>query len=210
MRELVVSIPEILGKLVETGYLELLTGTDGREYGRIVNFSEHQRVAHPSPSKIKPLIAAKTTPPEILVNPPETGRPDLGIDLGTRNMEGEGNSEGQSIDGQVHEIASLHPKILDAFHLTHEVATAIAEAIARDGRDLVWAGTKSMADVVAKWPKEEMQFLPSAQRYFRESQYRKDPREWERSNHGKSKSTNALRGSESIDYAKGADVVFEG
>jgi hypothetical protein len=90
------------------------------------------------------------------------------------------NENRQSIDGQVHEIASLHPKILDAFHLSHEVATAIADAIVRDGRDPVWAGTKSMADAAAKWPKEEMQFLPSAPRYFRESQYRKDPREWER------------------------------
>jgi hypothetical protein len=86
----------------------------------------------------------------------------------------------------VQEIAALHPKIHDAFHLTKEVSSAIAAAVARDGRERVWAGTKSMADAVTKWPKEEMRFLSSAPRFFRESQYRKDPREWERKADGKS------------------------
>jgi hypothetical protein len=89
-------------------------------------------------------------------------------------------------DLQVQEIAALHPKIHDPFHLTKEVSSAIAAAVERDGRERVWAGTKSMADAVTKWPKEEMRFLSSAPRFFRESQYRKDPREWERKADGKS------------------------
>ena len=93
--------------------------------------------------------------------------------------------QAQPFPGQVHEIAALYPKIDDAFRLTLEVSEAISTAIRRDGRDAVWAGTKSMAEKVAHWPRSELRFLPSPQRYFHESQYRKDPEFWERSGNGK-------------------------
>lgn len=120
----------------------------------------------------------------------------------------------QSLDLQVHEIAALYPKIDDAFHLSREVEEVIAAAIVRDGRDVVWVGTKSMAEQVARWPKSEHQFIPSAPRYFGESQYRKDPEFWNRSNgHGKGKPTNAIRDSHSSEsrarYARDADIVVE-
>jgi len=115
----------------------------------------------------------------------KTGRLNhSGVDLDSRKPEDKVSQ--LATDLQVQEIAALHPKIHDAFHLTNEVSNAIAEAVERDGRERVRAGTKSMADAVIRWPKEEMQFLPSAPRFFRESQYRKDPREWERKVDGKS------------------------
>jgi hypothetical protein len=86
----------------------------------------------------------------------------------------------QPFEGQVHEIASLFPKIDDPFHLTPEIMDAIGTAIHRHGRAAVWAGTKGMADQVAGWPISELQFIPSAKRYFGESQYLKDPRCWNR------------------------------
>lgn len=154
--------------------------------------------------------------PSGTVNEPsvsQTQRPsdsDSGFDLGSKETNAGFSVD---IDSQVHEIAALYPKIDDAFHLSRAVAGEIAAAIARDGRDVVWAGTKSMAEKVAKWPKSEWQFIPSPERYFRESQYRKDPEFWERSTHGKSKPTNALRGGHTEEsrarYAKGADVVIE-
>jgi hypothetical protein len=119
---------------------------------------------------------------------------DVGFDLGSKKAESktkpcfqvESDSD-QSLDMQVHEIAALYPKVHDAFHLSRELAGEIAEAIVRDGRDLVWAGTKCMAEVVKKWPKSERKFIPAAPRYFRDSQYRMDPVEWERKGNGTNK-----------------------
>lgn len=87
----------------------------------------------------------------------------------------------EPLDEQIVQIARLYPKIHDPLHLSNEVSYSLAEAIARDGFDRVWAGTRSMAETVAKWPVEEKQYIPSPSRFFRESHYRKDPREWERS-----------------------------
>ena len=96
------------------------------------------------------------------------------------------NSEGSrasddDCEKAVREIAALYPKIRDADNLSQEIQYAIAEAIARDGRDLVWMGTKSMAEAVARWPKSELKFIPAPGRFFRESQYKTDPAEWVRS-----------------------------
>jgi hypothetical protein len=55
LREPSVSIPESLLLLAEVGYLELGEGEDGKRYGRLVTFDEHQRVNRPTPSKIKAL-----------------------------------------------------------------------------------------------------------------------------------------------------------
>lgn len=53
LREPSVSIHDSLIALSAIGYLELGQGADGRRYGRIVHFEEHQRVNRPVASKIK-------------------------------------------------------------------------------------------------------------------------------------------------------------
>jgi hypothetical protein len=55
LREPSVSIQDSLRRLAKTGYLQFAQGPDGRRYGRIVNFDEHQRVNRPTPSKISAL-----------------------------------------------------------------------------------------------------------------------------------------------------------
>lgn len=55
LRELSLSIHGILSELSMIGYVQLGTSNDGRTYGKIVNFKEHQRVNRPYPSKIKDL-----------------------------------------------------------------------------------------------------------------------------------------------------------
>ena len=55
LRELSRAIPEMLGELVQIGYLRLGTAEDGKRYGHVVNFSKHQRVSHPTDSKISSL-----------------------------------------------------------------------------------------------------------------------------------------------------------
>lgn len=59
LREPSVSIPVSLRELSEVGYLEFFDGSDGKKYGRIVKFDDHQKVSHPTQSKIKPLCGEK-------------------------------------------------------------------------------------------------------------------------------------------------------
>ena len=53
LREPSVSIPDSLHLLAKEGYLRLGTGPDGRRYGHIVSFTDHQTISHAKPSKIK-------------------------------------------------------------------------------------------------------------------------------------------------------------
>lgn len=55
LRECSVSVHDMLTHLVGTGYLCLGVTSDGKRWGRVVNFSIHQRVNRPTPSKISNL-----------------------------------------------------------------------------------------------------------------------------------------------------------
>lgn len=55
LREPSVSVHDGLTHLSNMGYIRLGTGEDGRRYGLIVTFSEHQRINRPTLSKIKAL-----------------------------------------------------------------------------------------------------------------------------------------------------------
>lgn len=52
IRDPSLSIHGMLAELSESGYLELFEGTDGKQYGVVRNFTKHQRINRPSPSKI--------------------------------------------------------------------------------------------------------------------------------------------------------------
>lgn len=51
-----VNIHECLNQLINIGYISLHIGSDGKQYGNVVNFTKHQKVNRPSKSKIKDLI----------------------------------------------------------------------------------------------------------------------------------------------------------
>lgn len=85
LREPSVSIHESLVRLQECFYIKLGTGADGRRYGQVVEFQTHQRVAHPTPSKISDLPITWDDlgkPHEKIVNPPETFRPERNREQG--------------------------------------------------------------------------------------------------------------------------------
>jgi hypothetical protein len=56
LREPSVSVHEGLSELCRIGYLRLGTGQDGKRYGHVVKFSEHQRINRKTPSKISPML----------------------------------------------------------------------------------------------------------------------------------------------------------
>lgn len=93
LREPSVSIPESLRRLQAIGYIRLGTGADGRAYGHIVEFDKHQRVSHPTDSKISCLTITwhdSGIIPEASVKAPET----FGPEQGTGNREGNGTGKG--------------------------------------------------------------------------------------------------------------------
>lgn len=45
----------MLTELSNIGYIRLFLGSDGKNYGQVVKFAEHQKVNRPTPSKIKDL-----------------------------------------------------------------------------------------------------------------------------------------------------------
>jgi hypothetical protein len=81
LREDFGSIPELLLRLQTVDYLRLSEGSDGRLYGWIVNFSDHQKVSHPTASK----IAALADFPENFGSPPDSFRPEGNREQGTGN-----------------------------------------------------------------------------------------------------------------------------
>lgn len=58
LREPSVSIHDSLTHLSRIGFIRLGTGSDGKRYGHIVTFIEHQRVNRAIDSKIKPLLTS--------------------------------------------------------------------------------------------------------------------------------------------------------
>lgn len=56
LREPSMNVHGMLSELSKIGYIKLYKGTDGKTYGHVVNFLEHQRVNRPQASKYKALI----------------------------------------------------------------------------------------------------------------------------------------------------------
>jgi hypothetical protein len=100
LREPSVSVPESLRRLQEIDYIRLGTGPHGRAYGRIVAFEEHQRVSHPSKSKISVLSIeweGSRNSPEDSRKAPEILRPEQGREGNKKEpIQEEGSSEAHS------------------------------------------------------------------------------------------------------------------
>jgi uncharacterized protein YdaU (DUF1376 family) len=96
------------------------------------------------------------------------------------------SSDGGQIETKVHQIASANPRILDAWHLPQAIETAILEAVARDGFDLVLAGTRNLADALSTWTEGELRYAPNPQKFYAQSLYLTNPVEWDRSRNGTS------------------------
>lgn len=97
-------------------------------------------------------------------------------------------------EAEIRQIAALHPKITDAFHLPGYIGIEIGNAIARHGYPVVWAGTKALGDAVAQWPPGERRYVAEAVKFYKESTYLTDPEIWRNGNGKQAKpSTSAAR-----------------
>ncbi len=126
IREPAVSIPESLQKLHEIGYIRLGDMPNGRVVGQVVNFSSHQKVSHPAPTRFNLKVVKwrvfgdSCNPPEFLQSPPENFRsppeflqspPEvLRPDLGSRNREQGRGKEEDYLKGNLSLVASTEPE----------------------------------------------------------------------------------------------------
>lgn len=96
LREPSVSVHDSLNQLEKIGFIDTGIAPDGKRYGRIVKFSEHQRINRPSPSKIKALPIEWESSVRVHAQCSEGSPP-----------EGKGREEEKNIVGSA--IAEPHP-----------------------------------------------------------------------------------------------------
>lgn len=118
LREPSVSVQDSLSSLSSVGYLMLGTGADGKRYGRIVKFDDHQRVNRPTPSKIKalPIVWDNSSTTHCALS--EDSPPERNREQGTGKGEKLDSSAGADPSGgKVRSIdACPHEAIIDLFH----------------------------------------------------------------------------------------------
>jgi hypothetical protein len=105
LREPSVSIQDSLKALENIGFIRTCAGSDGKRYGQVVTFDDHQRVNRPTPSKIKPLCSfteSSVSPQEKLIDdsPPERKGKEQG-----KEGKGEGAS-GRFVPPTIEEVAA--------------------------------------------------------------------------------------------------------
>lgn len=127
LREPSVSIHDSLIRLQKCGYIRLGVGKDGKRYGQVVKFDEHQRVNRPTPSKIKALGVAwedsVTTHTQLTEDsPPERNREQGREGKEESSLRSESSSPKAS-DSQSGKNVHQHPAterlmtaVLDAYH----------------------------------------------------------------------------------------------
>jgi len=134
----------------------------------------HQKVVSGSPS-----------PHQILVRPDQKV---VSAEGGTRarshKPQKEAHTQGSespALDEWVPKIAAEHPALahLKGRPLSQVQEFSIAEAIIRDGPELVMAGTCNLRDAVSRWPREDQRFVPNPVRFYQQSEYLKDAAVWE-------------------------------
>lgn len=91
LRDSPVSIQESLVALAGIGYLATGNGSDGRCYGRIINFRKHQTINRPSASRIRPLVVSMAG--SVSSHGPLTDHSRT--EQGTGNREGNGTIRGE-------------------------------------------------------------------------------------------------------------------
>jgi hypothetical protein len=82
----------------------------------------------------------------------------------------------------IEQIGHLHPanSHMKSVALPIIQQQAIAEAIERDGIEIVLSGTKNLAEKISGWSPSELRFVPNPLKFYREGEYLKNPAFWER------------------------------
>lgn len=114
LREPSVSVQCALTELSDIRFIVLFQGSDGKAYGLVRRFAEHQKVNRPSPSKIKELLPISED--SVIPHGALTGGKEQGKEQGTGNREGDSASAAPNPSGPPpcpqSEILSLYHETL--------------------------------------------------------------------------------------------------
>lgn len=154
LRKLSKDTTVLLRELSSIGYIQAKKGSDGKEYGKVVNFERHQVINKKTPSKIKELCSLQE----------DSGSVTVVLPCG---MEGKGNGNGKGMDILVEDKPSTiaecpHEKILD---LWQEVLPEMPQHLRSQ-----WNSARQQALRVrwrAVWTSETMQSEEEALDYWR-------------------------------------------
>jgi hypothetical protein len=117
LREPSVSIHDSLKRLAAIGFIRLGTGANGRQYGQVSSFNDHQVINRPTPSKISELDIVWEDPNTTHTQLSEPSLPERkGREQG-KEGKGTGKRARESADPQFEEFYSAYP---------HKVGRAIA------------------------------------------------------------------------------------
>jgi len=154
LREPSVSIPESLRRLQTINYIRLGTGSDGRRYGQVIEFSKHQKVSHPTDSKISCLSITWDNSGEI---PESSVRPQeiFGPEQGTGNKEqgtGKVAADAAPARKRASKPADVEPEGFAEFYQAYpkhedriDAAKAYREAIKKAAPEIILQGAKRYA-----------------------------------------------------------------
>jgi len=157
LREPSKPVPEMLKELARIQYVRFGNGKDGRRYGHIVNFSEHQKVSHPVASKIKDLVAVweiSGNYPEVSVKATEPLRPELnGIELNGIEKEIKPSARKKAARGDSQNLRQLAKAQCET---RHSRSKQLIEGFYRDwaGVDCPWDGAegRQLSSLLKAWP----------------------------------------------------------
>lgn len=163
LRELSVSIPDSLTRLVEEGYLRLGTGSDGKRYGSITHFTDHQKISHQTESKIKKLEIVwedSVSPPVVI--------PEQSSLNGTGKGREQGNARAPEIQIAFSNFVSAYPK-RKGNDPTEPARERFARAV-RDGVDpeAIIQGARGYAAEQSKLGKVGTEFIKQRKAWLNE------------------------------------------
>lgn len=75
LREMSIPVPVSIQELSRIGFIRLGNGSDGKRYGQVVKFSDHQVISHKKDSKIKDvgIVWDSSSTPPVIVHPEWNG-----------------------------------------------------------------------------------------------------------------------------------------
>lgn len=179
LREPSVSVPEMLLQLARVDYILLGEGSDGKRYGKVTTFGIHQRVSHPTPSKIRGMAIewdySLNTHRGLIddsVNPPEFLRPEGNREVG---REGKGSDEGITPD-------MVARGVLEDLRLAGRDLVLNLESIARVEMRGGLSADKVRQAMVAAWQlyekaKPSLEFAKGPAKFFGDGDWR-NPKSW--------------------------------
>jgi len=184
LRDTSLSIQCALTELLNVGFLEFRCAPDGRCYGKVVNFTVHQRINRPVRSKIAdlwPIMESSLHTHTQLTEPSLTEGNREGNREGDKE-QGTGNRDivrsAQPDLNLAESIYAAYPRKVAKPAALRAITSALKTTSAAD----LLAKTTAYAEAVASWPDADAKFVPHPATWYNQQRYLDDPSEWRRGN----------------------------